>query len=313
MKKKLVVKELYEDLRDVLELEVLGGIDGFFKPIEHSRIQKPGLALAGFVEHLHPERVQVLGETEISYLRSIGDAEGAQRVSRLFSMNLSCFVVTKGLDVPGYMVDAANRYSTVLFRSPKVSSECIEVITDYLEDRLSPEVSLHGVLLDVFGVGVLLTGESGIGKSECALDLVYRGHRLVSDDIVIVKRRRDVLWGTAPLRIQHLMEVRGLGIVDIKDLFGVSSIRDRKRVDLVVELLRWDGKQHAERIQFAEKTTRILGIDVPCIGIPVSPGRNITLLIEIAAKLFLLKRSGLGSPFPEQLFFGEEVNGRGVE
>ena len=312
MRKSLLVKEIYDGLKARLNFELVAGSSGFYKRIESYRIQKPGLALAGFLEHVHTERVQVFGETEISYLFSIGD-EGKKRVNDFFSLGVACVLVTKGLNFPGYIARLAEEHSTVLLRSPVVSSECIEVVSDYLEDRLAPEASLHGVLLDVFGVGVLIVGESGIGKSECALDLVYRGHRLVADDMVIVKRKRDVLWGTSPVRIQHLMEVRGLGIVDVRELFGVSSIRDRKRVDLVVELARADGAKEADRINFADADYEILGVKVPYVVIPVTPGRNITLLVEIAAKLFLLKKSGYRGVFAEKLLLEDEVDGRGVE
>ncbi len=314
MQKRILVKEFYEDLKGTLSFEILGGEGGFYKVIGNYRIQKPGLALAGFLKHLHRDRVQVFGETEVSYLIEIGEEEGRRRIEALFSQDLCCVVVTKGLEVPSYISALADRANTLVLRSPMVSSVCIEAISDYLEEKLSPEVSLHGVLVDVFGVGVLITGRSGVGKSECALDLVYRGHRLVADDMVIVKRKRDVLWGTSPVRIQHLMEVRGLGIVDIKDLFGVSSIRDRKRVDIVVELVRWEPEMQLERVSFAEESEEILGVKVPKVVIPVTPGRNITLLVEIAARLFLLKKVSRNSvPVEDRLFFGEGVDGRGVE
>ena len=313
MKKKLLVKELYEELKPPLSFELLAGSAGLLKSVDNSRIQKPGLALAGFLKHLHTERVQIFGETEISYLNYIGKKEGKRRVRDLFSLGLSCVVVTKGLEVPDYLIEAAEDFTTPLIRSPKVSSYCIEVISDFLEDRLSPEISLHGVLLDVFGVGVLITGDSGIGKSECALDLISRGHRLVADDIVIVKNKRGVLWGTAPVRVQHLMEVRGLGIVDIKDLFGVSSIRERKRLDMIVRLLKWSESPSIERLSFTSRTKEVLGVKVPYVEIPVSPGRNIALLVEVASKLFLLHKNGITFNNIEKLLLGVEVDGKGVE
>ncbi len=314
MKKKVLVKDFYDDLKDDLNLEFLAGKEGIYNAIENYRIQKPGLAIAGYLEHLHTDRVQVLGETEISYLISIGKDKAENRMKNFFSTGICCVVVTKGLEIPSCLLHYADEFSVPLFRSPLVSSRCIEIITDYLEDRLALEISVHGVLVDVFGVGVLIIGESGIGKSECALDLVYRGHRLVADDLVLVKKKRDILWGTSPALIQHFMEVRGLGIVNIKDLFGVSSIRNKKRIDLVVELLKWGSDEDFERLTLRDSYYEILGIKVPYVRIPVTPGRNITLLVEIAARLHLLRLAGY-SPQEglENLIFRDEEGGKGIE
>ncbi|BAT71254.1 HPr kinase/phosphorylase [Thermosulfidibacter takaii ABI70S6] len=308
-----MVKELFDDLKETLSLTLVAGEGGLYKYVENHRIQKPGLALAGFLQHVHTERVQVFGETEISYLNHIGDAEAKKRIREFLALGVACVVVTKGLEVPSYVKKEADQHEVAVFVSPKVSSECIDRLTDYLEDKLASEQSIHGVLVDVFGVGVLIVGESGVGKSECALDLVHRGHRLVADDLVIVKRRRGILWGTSPIRIQHLMEVRGLGIVDVRDLFGVSSIRDRKRIDLIVELVRFDKFSTIERVGFAQKTKELLGVKVPYIALPVSPGRNITLLVEIAAKLFLLKGAVHSQQVLDTLLFSEGIDGKGVE
>ena len=309
----ILVSELLRDLKSSLLLKVVAGEDGLYRCIGNPRIQKPGLALAGFLEHIHPDRVQVFGETEMSYLRHIGDEKAAKRVADFFSLGIACVVVTKGIEIPSYMIEAADEHAVPLFASPKVSSECIDRLTDYLEDRLSPEQSVHGVLVDVFGVGVLIVGESGVGKSECALELVHRGHRLVADDMVLVKRKRGILWGTAPAQIQHLVEVRGLGIVNMKDLFGVSSIRQKKRVDIIVELVHLERFDGVERISFAQRYKELLGVKIPYVSLPVSPGRNITMLVEVAAKLFLLRESGKLSESVNHLIMGYEADGRGVE
>jgi len=314
LKKKVLVKDFYDELGNELSLEFLAGRSGIYNVIGNYRIQKPGLAIAGYLKHLHPDRVQVLGETEISYLGSIDEVEARKNVRNFFSSGICCVVVTKGLEVYPYILSFADEFSVPLFRSPFVSSKCIEAITDYLEDRLALEASVHGVLVDVFGVGVLIIGGSGIGKSECALDLVYRGHRLVADDLILIKKKRDILWGTSPALIQHFMEVRGLGIVNIKDLFGVSSIRNKKRIDLVVELLKWSDSEEFERITFKDSFYEILGVRVPYIRIPVTPGRNITLLVEIAARLHLLRLAGYNfHEGLENLIFRDEERGKGIE
>ena len=314
LKKRVLVKDFYDDLKNRLRLEFLAGKNGIYNAIENYRIQKPGLAIAGYLNHLHIDRVQVLGETEISYLWSLDEETACSRAADFFVSGICCVLITKGLNFPDCFIKYADKHSVPLFRSPVVSSKCIEVISDYLEDKLAPEVSIHGVLVDVFGVGVLIIGESGIGKSECALDLIYRGHRLVADDLVLIKKKRDILWGTSPALIQHFMEVRGLGIVNIKDLFGVSSIRNRKRVDLVVELLRWGAETEFERISVGDKFYNILGVEIPYVSIPVTPGRNITLLVEIAARLHLLRLAGYSAQVEsEDLVFREGEGGRGVE
>jgi len=310
--KKLLVKDLYEGLKKQLDFELVAGSGGLLNTIESHRVQKPGLALAGFLKHLHTERVQIFGETELDYLSELPEEVAVKRINDFFSQGVSCVVVTKGLSIPPYIAEAAQKYETPLLRTPKVSSYSIEIISSFLEDMLAPEVSVHGVLMDVFGVGVLIIGKSGIGKSECALDLISKGHRLVADDLVIIKKKKDILWGTSPRLIHNFIEARGLGIVNIKDLFGVSSIRDKKRVDLVVNLIRLE-EEKFERISFGGKVFELLDVKIPMIEIPVTPGRNITLLVELAAKIHLLRLRGVEDSIQERLMFEAEERGEDVE
>jgi HPr kinase/phosphorylase len=276
-----------------LRLVLLAGESGLGRRITIHRIQKPGLALAGYVRQVHPERVQVLGATEISYLQTLSEEEARKSVDSFLTLNPACVVVTKGLDVPRLLLDGADRVGVPLLRTPLVSSVAIDSIQKHLELQLAPTASIHAVLLDVLGVGVLLLGKSGIGKSEAALDLIMRGHRLVADDLVEVRRTSgDVLVGWASELIKHHMEVRGLGIINIKDMFGVAAVRDEKKIELVLELIRWDQTESHDRLGLDEMVYPILEVPVPLLRIPVSPGRNVSSLIEVAARNRLLQVRG---------------------
>ena len=277
-----------------LRLELVTGAEGLERRISSSRIQKPGLALTGFTEHLHPERVQVFGNTEISFLRTLPEARQREVMEKLFTEeNLACVVVTKNLDIPASLYDACAKAHLALLKTPLLSSTFIQQVQVFLEEALTLSASLHGVLLDVFGVGILLLGKSGIGKSEIALDLVMKGHRLVADDIVDVSRRKAaVVYGAGNAIIRHHMEIRGLGIINIKDLFGVAAVRDRKKIELVIELVEWDPQTEYDRLGVEEQKFNIVGVDVPLAVVPVRPGRNMTTIIEVAARNHLLKLQG---------------------
>ena len=288
----LTVRSLLDESSG-LRLVLLAGESGLGRPITIHRIQKPGLALAGFVRQVHPERVQVLGSTEISYLQTLSDEDARRAVEGFVGLNPACVVVTKGLDVPAVLMDVADRAGVPLLRTPVVSSVAIDAIQKHLELQLAPTASIHAVLLDVLGVGILLLGKSGIGKSEAALDLIMRGHRLVADDLVEVRRTAgDVLVGWASELIKHHMEVRGLGIINIKDMFGVAAVRDEKRIELVLELMKWDQTESHDRLGLDEMVYPILEVPVPLLRIPVSPGRNVSSLIEVAARNRLLQVRG---------------------
>ena len=276
-----------------LRLVLLAGESGLGRRLTIHRIQKPGLALAGFVRQVHPERVQVLGATEIAYLGTLSEADARRSVDGFVALNPACVIVTKGLDVPAVMLEAADRSGVPVLRTPMVSSAAIDAIQKHLELQLAPTASIHAVLMDVLGVGVLLLGKSGIGKSEAALDLIMKGHRLVADDLVEVRRTSgDVLVGWASELIKHHMEVRGLGIINIKDMFGVAAVRDEKKIELVLELLRWDQTESHDRLGLDEMVYPILEVQVPLLRIPVSPGRNVSSLIEVAARNRLLQVRG---------------------
>ena len=312
----LAIEDLLKDEEYGLDLELVAGEKGISHRIYSSRIQKPGLALTGYTEHLHPDRLQVLGNTEISYLRQLDEHQAIKYIGKLCSFPISCFIVTKGLDPPGFLKMEAEKAGIPLLVTPLQSSTFISLITKFLEERLLPTTHVHGVLVDVLGVGVLLLGKSGIGKSECALDLVIRGHRLVADDIIYIKKKMPAaLVGQAGETIQHHMEIRGLGIINIKDLYGVSSIREKKIIDLVLELIEWDPVQEYDRLGIDDQVHTILGVDLPHLKIPVRPGRNLTSIIEVAARNFLLKGMGYHSAreFHEKLLSRLDVRPLGNE
>jgi HPr kinase/phosphorylase len=297
------IRQLLEDTQYDLKLELVAGGPGLDRRISSSRVQKPGLALTGFTEHLHPERLQIFGNTEISYLRTLSREQQVAVLHKVFESNLSAVVVTKGLDVPPPLQEGCDRTNLTLMRTPLISSAFISQVQSFLEEALTASGSLHGVLVDVFGVGVLLLGKSGIGKSEIALDLVMRGHRLVADDIVNLVRKQGDVYGHGNEMIQHHMEIRGLGILNIKDLFGVASVRDRKKIELVIELVEWAPTAEYDRLGLEQESMNILGAELPHAVVPVRPGRNMTTIVEVAARNHLLKLRGHNSAqeFAERL------------
>lgn len=289
---RLTVRSLLQSDRG-LGLELLAGEPGLERLIGVPRIQKPGLALAGYVVQVHPERVQVLGATEIGYLASLPPVQATAGIEGFLARGPACVIVTKGQNVPMELLERGNRAEVPILRTPLASSALIDGVERLMEFELAPLASIHGVMVDVLGVGVLLQGKSGIGKSEAALELVMKGFRLVADDLVEVRKiAGEVLIGFASELIKHHMEIRGLGIINIKDMFGVAAVRDEKKIELVLELARWDEAEPPDRLGLDEMSYDILGVKVPMLKIPVSPGRNVSSLIEVAARNRLLQVRG---------------------
>ena len=288
-----------------LELTVRAGRQGLDRSVSVPRIQKPGLALAGYREQLHNDRLLVLGGTEIEYLEHTTPERLRLGVDTLMAARPACIVITRGLEPPPELVEACEAEKVPLLVSTMVSADFIGRVTTYLEGQLSPTTSVHGVLLDVLGVGILLLGKSGIGKSETALDLIARGHRLVADDIVNIRRQgRSLIFGSGSGIIRHHMEIRGLGIINIKDLFGISAVRETKKIELVIELVEWDDHEEYDRIGLEQLYYRVLDTDIPKLRLPVRPGRSIATIIEVAARNQLLKFQGHNSA----RVFQEELN-----
>jgi len=276
-----------------LEMRVVAGESGFGRPIAWGRIQRPGLALAGFLPYIKPGRIQILGESELNYLDTMAEDVRRERIASICALPVSAFVITKGQTPPDDIVRECRLRKIPLLVSDRTTSVVIQSITRVLEDSLAPSTTLHGVLVDVYGMGVLLLGESGIGKSECALDLVHRGHRLVADDAVEIRRYPSgALVGRAAEMIRYHMELRGIGIINIKHLFGVSAVRASKSVELVIELERWDPTKKYDRLGLDGEFYTILERELPRLRLPVASGRNLALLIEIAARNELLKSQG---------------------
>jgi len=276
-----------------LPLDLLAGASGLDRRITSPYVQKTGLALAGFDEYLRPGRVLIFGESEIRFLESLGDAARLRALQAALRHDFPCILITGGFTPPAELPIAAERAGVPLLQTPMVTPTAIARLTAFLEDALAERTVCHAVLLDVLGLGVMLTGESGIGKSECALDLVVRGHRLVADDTVEVKRLSEtVLIGTCPALTRHHMELRGLGIIDVRELFGISSTRSSKRIELVVHLERWETGREYERLGLDDIFHELLGVKLPLIRMPVAPGRNIAILVEVAARNQLLRARG---------------------
>lgn len=291
----LTIGELLE--RKELEVTAVAGSAGLSRIVTVPRIQKPGLALAGWPEQLHAQRVQVLGGTEIDYLADHAPARTVG-IETLLASEPACVVVCRGRAAPAELVAAAEARGVPVLVSQLVTADFIAAVTAWMADRLAPAIELHGVLLDVNGIGVLLLGKSGIGKSETALDLVVRGHRLVADDVVRIRAKSGQLVGRGAGILGHHMEIRGLGIINIEDLFGVAAVRDAKKIELVVELHEWAelaGDEDYDRLGFDDTHERILDIQVPKIRLPVRPGRNLATLTEVAARNQLLKLQGTHS------------------
>ncbi len=289
------VSRLLDEDSVSLQLEVLSDWGGLDRLLTRPRIQKPGLALSGFVRHVYGDRLQVLGLTEIDYLLSVGEDAARAGFEKFCKRKLAAMALTRGLEPPPPLMELAEAYGIPVLRTPMMTSSFISRATRRLEELLSPRANIHGVLVDILGVGIVLIGRSGVGKSEAALDLVLRGHRLVADDVVeVTVRPPDTIWGAATQLHQHHMEIRGLGILNITHLFGAAAVRDNKKIEVVVELSDLHEDDY-DRLGTENNTWPILGVDIPLVRIPLRAGRNISSLIEVVARNQILKVRGIDS------------------
>lgn len=287
------VGALFERLQRSLSLDDLGGGVGFDCEVTSPEITSPGLVLAGYVDRFVPDRLQVLGETEVSYLNSLDAASRRAIVERYSAFHVPGVFITKGQEPPAGLREALRDTGTALMRSKLKTADFYRIVKPVLEEMFAPVATLHGSLADVYGVGLFFTGRSGIGKSECVLDLVERGHRLVADDLVIATRRgNDVLIGRGHELARHHMEIRGVGLINIPAVFGVRAMRQQKRIEVVVHLETWDENAPVERTGLDGETAEILGVAIPRITVPLNPGKNITVVAEVIALNHLLRYAG---------------------
>jgi HPr kinase/phosphorylase len=289
------VGDLLKEYRARLKLELLSGRSHLKRLITTTEVNRPGLALAGYPDHFRAERVQIIGRGEQAFCMKAPKEALVKNIERMLSNNedVPCFVITRKLKAPQTLVALCRKFKVPLLRTGLDTADFVGELSVMLDDRLAPLTRVHGVLVDVYGLGVLIQGEAGIGKSECALELVKRGHLLVSDDIVEIRQKHgDILDGSCPEPLKHYMEVRGLGIIDMKLLFGIGSLMPRAPIGLSIQLEPWDPAAHYERTGLERMTKKILDVDIPLVRIPVSPGRNLAVLIEVASLNQQLKIDG---------------------
>jgi len=292
----LTVRDLLERRGKALELDILAGEDHLDRPIPGPDIMSPGLVLTGYTDRFPPGRLQVLGETQISYLSALVVEERIRVLQDFFELEIPCVFITKGQEAPPELRAVADRRGVPLLRSRLKTAEFYRRVKPFLEDEFAPSTAIHGSLADVYGVGLLLVGKSGIGKSECVLDLVERGHRLVADDVVRVSRRgNNVLIGRGHELQRHHMEIRGIGIIDVRALFGIRATRQQKRIEVVVQLEEWQEGAYYDRTGLDLQSTTILDVELPQVVIPLNPGKNITVISEVVAMQHLLRYSGVNS------------------
>ncbi len=289
----MLLEELGAASGAALPIELLAGGAGLKRRVTSAHPQKTGLALSGFDAAVRGGRVLIFGDSEIRYLESLTVEAREATLRRLFGHDLPAILITQGFDPPSELRRAADRTSVPLLRTPVATPDAMALLGAILDNFLAPRTTVHGVLMDILGLGVLVIGESGIGKSECALDLVVRGHRLVADDAVDLRcRAESFVLGSCPELTRHHMEIRGLGLINIRDLFGVASTRTSKRVELVVQLERWEPGREYDRLGLDDARYDVLGVQIPMIRMPVAPGRNVAILVEVAARNQLLKARG---------------------
>ena len=292
-KKDISVGFLFETTGERFKLHPLNGEGAFDNRIKDKNLHRPGLALAGYVELFTYDRVQLMGNTEIRYLNSLSPAKRRTAFTTLLEFKIPCIILTNNNTIEKELLDAAAAKGVPIFKTPFETTKIVYFLADFLDDQFAPQVVLHGSLVDVYGIGVLLIGRSGIGKSEIALDLIERGQRLVADDVVMVTRKGEgILMGAGTDLVKHFMEIRGLGLLDVRSMFGIRAIRFQKRVEIVVELEDWKADHDYTRTGLDGETITILDVEIPLVKLPIFPGKNVTVITEVIALNYLLKHYG---------------------
>ncbi|MER1988077.1 HPr(Ser) kinase/phosphatase [Solibacillus sp. FSL H8-0523] len=291
-----MIQVITKDVMEKFQLELVSGEEGIGRYISTSDISRPGLEMAGYFTHYPANRVQLLGKTELSFFEMLPKEEKISRMNRLCSDETPAIIISRGLEVPQELIEASNENHVPVLVSNQTTTRFSSRLTNYLEGKLAPTTAMHGVLVDVYGIGVLIMGKSGVGKSETALELVKKGHRLVADDSVEIRQEgENMLIGNAPPLLEHLLEIRGIGIIDIMTLFGASAIRPFKRITLIVELENWDPERFYDRLGLDEEKMKIIDTEVTKLTIPIQPGRNVSVIIEVAAMNYRLKKMGVNA------------------
>jgi HPr kinase/phosphorylase len=304
-KENINVGFLYENAKNICKLKLLTNNNDFEKKIFDQNLHRPGLALAGFVDLFSYKRVQVFGNTEMRYLEQLSDDKKAEALNRIFKFNIPCIVLTDNNEPFSILIEKANLNKIPVFLTCYSTTKLVYLLGDFLDDQFSPSLTVHGSLVDVYGVGILFVGKSGIGKSEVALDLIERGHRLVGDDVIIfTKKGEGILIGSGTKIGKHFMEIRGLGIIDVQSMFGIRAIRYQKRLEIVVELETWDESTEYTRTGLDESTINVMDVEIPHIKLPILPGKNITVISEVISLNYLLKHYGHNSA----KIFNERLN-----
>ncbi len=296
----LTVEKIFDHNRQALELKLLNTKKGFKKPIKDHDLNRPGLLLSGFIDVFANEKIQVFGYTEIGYIDTLSKDQRVDAFKRLLKSDIPCLIIANNARIDRYLLDIANKTETSVFRSPHHTIQIYSVLLDYLNTEAAPRINVHGTLVDVYGIGVLFTGRSGIGKSEIALDLIERGHRLVADDVVEIFRKREgVLIGTSQELLKNMIEIRGVGLIDIWSLFGIRAIRIQKRVEVEVKLEDHQDISEYDRLGTKKEFTSYLDVEIPLIRLPIFPGKNITVISEVIALKLMQRIYGFK---PEQEF-----------
>ncbi|MDP4114963.1 MAG: HPr(Ser) kinase/phosphatase [Bacteroidota bacterium] len=289
----ITVQYLFENPKNQFQLELLSDESGFSNKINEQNLHRPGLALAGFVDLFSYSRIQIFGNTEMKYLEKLDDVSKIECLDRIFKFNIPCIILTDNNAPFPELLALANKYHIPVFGSSLSTTKLVYFLSDFLEDQFAERISIHGSFVDVYGVGMLFVGASGVGKSEVALDLIERGHRLVADDVIfLTKKGEGILLGSGTNLAKHFMEIRGLGIIDVERTFGIRAIRYQKRLEIIVELEVWDDKTEYTRTGLDESSVIISGIEVPYVKLPIIPGKNITVISEVISLNYLLKHYG---------------------
>ncbi|WP_062354300.1 HPr(Ser) kinase/phosphatase [Bacillus kwashiorkori] len=291
-----MAKVTVNDIIKKFDVELISGEEGINRPITTTDISRPGLEMAGFFDYYPEDRLQLLGKTELTFFERLTPGDKKIRMERLCTDITPGIIITRGLDVPQELIEASQNTAVPVLRSKMKTTKLSSHLTNYLEGKLAPTTAVHGVLVDIYGVGVLITGQSGVGKSETAPELVKRGHRLVADDCVEIRQEdQDTLVGNAPDLIEHLLEIRGLGIINVMTLFGAGAVRSYKRITMCIHLENWDKNKQYDRLGLEEEKMKIFDTEIPKLTVPVRPGRNLAVIIEVAAMNYRLKRMGVNA------------------